>query len=187
VTALATAHAPRMPLRALLPGGRDAVATSTLAVALVLLALLRFGPGATAAIGVLLCPALVVLAAIDLRHRLLPNEIVLTAAAAIAAVVAVVEPGKFTDHLWAGLALFGFLFLFALVFAGGLGMGDTKLGLLIGLALGAATASAMFYALFAVFVAAGVILVRHGAAGRKHTLAFGPYLAFGALLAYFLG
>jgi prepilin signal peptidase PulO-like enzyme (type II secretory pathway) len=187
MTALATTATPRPPLRALLPHGRDAVVVTLGAVALVLAAALRFGASVELAIGVVLCPVMILLAAIDLRQRLLPNELVLGGAGTVIAIVAIGAPDRFLDHLWAGLALFAFLFLFAVIFAGGLGMGDAKLGLLIGFALGAATAAAMFYALFAVFLAAGVILLRHGAAGRKQTLAFGPYLALGTLVAYFLG
>lgn len=174
-------------MRALLPRGRDAVVVAAGALALVLAAAVRFGAGVELAIGLVLCPTMLLLSAIDLRHRLLPNEIVLGGAAAALVVVAVGAPDRFLDHLWAGLALFAFLFLFAAIFAGGIGMGDAKLGLLIGFALGAATAAAMFYALFGVFLAAGWILLRHGAGARKRTIAFGPYLAFGATLAYFLG
>lgn len=187
MTALATTPPARPPLRALLPRGRDAVLVTAGAAALVVAAAARFGLGVELALGVVLCPAMLLPAAIDVRHRLLPNELVLGGAAAVVAIVAIGAPDRFTEHLFAGLALFAFLFAFAAIFAGGLGMGDAKLGLLIGLALGAATTAAMLYALFAVFVAAGWILLRHGAAARKRTLPFGPFLALGTLAAYFLG
>ena len=171
----------------LLPVGRERAVCVAVAAALVVAAFAVEGMHAKAAVGLVLFPALVALTSIDLRHHLLPNLIVMPAALGVGLVVAATEPHIFVSHLLAGVALGGFLFLFAAIFAGGLGMGDAKLGLLMGLALGSATMPAMLYALLGVFVAALWILFRQGAASRKQMIAFGPYLAAGTVLAYFLG
>ena len=61
----------------------------------------------------------------------------------------------------------GFLLVFAVVFPGGLGMGDAKLGLLLGLALGSRTLSAMMVAFVGLFLAALFIVATQGASARK--------------------
>lgn len=177
----------RPPLRSLMPRGRAAAVVAAAGLALAVGSVLQFGWSGRAAVGALLCPTLVLLAAIDLRHRLLPNAVVLPAALAVALLVAAFDASGFLAHLEAGLALFAFLFLFAAIFPAGLGMGDAKTGLLLGIALGSRTLSAMFLAFAALFVAAMWIIARHGLSARKHSLPFGPFLALGGVLAFFLG
>ena len=177
----------RRPLRELVPVGRQRVVVAVAAVGLAVASFADFGASGRAAVGAVLCPALVLLAAIDLRHRVLPNAIVLPSGLLVAVLVAAFNPGGFLEHLWAGLALFGFLFFFAAIFPAGLGMGDAKAGLLIGLALGVRTLSAMTAAFFCLFVAALWILARHGVSARRRSLPFGPFLAAGGILAFFFG
>jgi leader peptidase (prepilin peptidase) / N-methyltransferase len=187
-----TVPAPPLPesrrelaLRELLPTGRRAVAFGLLGVGLAIASVADFGVSGRALVGVVLCPVLVLLAAIDLNHRLLPNAVVFPGVLLVALIVAAADPAGFFDHLWAGLALFGFLFLFAAFFPAGLGMGDAKVGLLIGLALGSRTLAAMLATSAAAFVAALWIIARQGPSGRKQSIPFGPYLALGAILAFF--
>lgn len=174
-------------VRSLLPTGRTSLAVALLGAALAVASVADFGVSGRALVGVVLCPVLVLLAAIDVRHRVLPNVIIVPSVVVVTLIVAVADRAGFLEHLYAGLALFGFLFIFAAVFPAGLGMGDAKLGLLLGLALGSRTLSAMLAAFAASFIAAVWILAREGLAARKQTIPFGPYLALGAILAFFLG
>jgi prepilin signal peptidase PulO-like enzyme (type II secretory pathway) len=45
----------------------------------------------------------------------------------------------------------------------------------------------MLLAFAGLFVAAIWILIRHGFSARKQSLPFGPFLALGAILAFFFG
>jgi leader peptidase (prepilin peptidase)/N-methyltransferase len=175
----------RKELRALLPTGPTAVAATVGGAALAIASVIVFGASGRALVGVVLCPVLVLLAAIDLRHHVLPNAIVLPSALLIALIVAAAEPALFLEHLEAGLALFGFLFIFAAIYPAGMGMGDAKVGLLLGLALGSRTLAAMMAAFAGLFVAALWVLLRHGLSARKQSLPFGPFLALGGILAFF--
>jgi leader peptidase (prepilin peptidase)/N-methyltransferase len=177
----------RLPLRELLPKGPTAAAVVVVGVALAAASFADFGASGRALVGALLCPVLILLASIDARHKLLPNEIVLSSALLVALLVAATNAAGFLEHLWAGLALFGFLFLFAAVYKGGLGMGDAKLGLLLGLALGSRTFSAMMVAFVGLFLAAVWIIATQGVAARKKAIPFGPFIALGGILAFFLG
>jgi leader peptidase (prepilin peptidase)/N-methyltransferase len=113
--------------------------------------------------------------------------IILPASLAIGLILAASTPGDFLTHLWAGLALGGFFFLFGTIFAGSFGMGDAKLGFMLGLALGVKTLGATLIAFAGLFIAAVYVLFSRGASARKDSIPFGPFLALGGILAFFLG
>jgi leader peptidase (prepilin peptidase)/N-methyltransferase len=182
-----TAAVERPPLRELLPTGGVAVAVVALSLAAVVASFAHFGLHGQALVGAVFCPTLILLAAIDLKHRLLPNTIVLPATLAVGLIVAASTPGDFVAHLLAGLALGGFFFAFAAFFPGSLGMGDAKLGFLLGLALGSKTLGATLIAFAGLLVAALYVLATRGISARKDALPFGPFLALGGILAFFLG
>jgi leader peptidase (prepilin peptidase) / N-methyltransferase len=130
---------------------------------------------------------LVAVAAIDLEHRIVPNRIVLPAAVFAVAAAAVIEPGRLPDLLIAGAAAFGALFVAALAYPGGMGMGDVKLAGVIGLYLGASVIPAMLVAFAAGSVVGIAIVVRSGAAARKSGVPFAPFLALGGLVGLLAG
>jgi leader peptidase (prepilin peptidase)/N-methyltransferase len=175
------------PLRELLPTGGVALFVAVLSLAAVVASFTHFGVTGHAVVGAVLCPTLILLAAIDLKHRLLPNVIVLPATLAIGLIVAASSPHDFVGHFLAGLALGGFFFAFAAILPGSLGMGDAKLGFLLGIALGSKTLGAMLIAFAGLLVAALYVLATRGISARKDALPFGPFLALGGILAFFLG
>jgi leader peptidase (prepilin peptidase)/N-methyltransferase len=75
----------------------------------------------------------------------------------------------------------------ALIYPAGMGMGDVKLALLMGAALGRGVAVALMLAMVLALLPSIVILVRHGKAGRKMGIPFGPFLALGSVIALFAG
>ncbi len=105
----------------------------------------------------------------------------------VAVIVAASQPAHFVLHLAAGVALGGFFFASAALIPGSLGMGDAKLGFLLGLALGSKTLPAVEVALLAVLVVALWTISRQGLSARKKTLPFGPFLALGGIIGFFLG
>jgi leader peptidase (prepilin peptidase)/N-methyltransferase len=131
--------------------------------------------------------ALVVLAAIDLDRRLLPNRIVYPLAAWGAAATLVLERDQIAEHLLAGTGTFLFLYLAALANPAGLGMGDVKLAGVLGLYLGLAVIPALVVALLGGALAGVGMMFRDGAAALKRTLPFGVFLAFGALVSVLAG
>jgi leader peptidase (prepilin peptidase) / N-methyltransferase len=180
------AEVERQPLAELLPSGTLRVAVVTGMIGLAVASFVAFGFGGKALLGAVFCPTLVLLAAIDAKHRLLPNAIILPATLAIGLIVAAYAPGSFLTHLAAGAALGGFFFVFGTIFAGSLGMGDAKLGFMLGLALGAQTLGAALIAFAGLLVAALYILAKRGTSARKDAIPFGPFLALGGILAFFL-
>jgi leader peptidase (prepilin peptidase)/N-methyltransferase len=174
------------PLAELLPTGNLLVFVVVTAVALIVASFVSYGLSGKALVGAVFCPTLVLLGAIDAKHRLLPNAIILPASLAVGLIVAASSPGSFLTHLAAGAALGGFFFLFGTIFAGSLGMGDAKLGFLIGLALGKQTFGAALLAFAGLLVAALYVLATRGVSARKDAIPFGPFLALGGIVAFLL-
>jgi prepilin signal peptidase PulO-like enzyme (type II secretory pathway) len=135
-----------------------------------------------AAIG---CGALVVVTATDLERRIVPNRVVLPAAAAVLLLDTVWHPSP----VWAiaALGLAGFLFFAALAYPGGMGMGDVKLALLIGALLGPTTPVAFMLTLLLAIVPTVFLIARHGRGARRLAIPFAPFLAAGAVIALFAG
>jgi leader peptidase (prepilin peptidase)/N-methyltransferase len=94
----------------------------------------KFGLSADAAIASFFCGTLVVLSAIDIDRRIIPNNIVLPAAAIVLVANTVVHPSF--EWLAAGFGAALFLLLAALAYPRGMGMGDVKLALLLGAGVG---------------------------------------------------
>jgi leader peptidase (prepilin peptidase) / N-methyltransferase len=144
-----------------------------------------FGFSAEAFVASFFCVVLVVLSAIDLTHRIVPNRIVLPAALVVFLAQTALEPSP--EWALAALGASGFLFVAALAYPAGMGMGDVKLALLLGAMLGRTVPVALMVGMFAALVPSVVLLARHGSAARKMGIPFAPFLAVGALIALFFG
>jgi leader peptidase (prepilin peptidase) / N-methyltransferase len=177
----------RPPVRELVPRGTKGALVLAAGVLLAAESLTHYGLGGQALVGVVLLPVLVLLGAIDLEHRLLPNPIVLPTALVVAVIVAASQPRHFLLHLAAGVMLGGLFFASAALIPGSIGMGDAKLALLVGLALGSKTLPAVEIAFLAVLAAALWMIGRQGLGARKKTIPFGPFLALGGIIGFFLG
>lgn len=146
---------------------------------------LAFGWSGKSFVAAFFCATLVTVSATDLSHRIIPNVIVLPATV----VVLVAMTALYPSAEWA-LAAFGasfFLFLAALAYPKGMGMGDVKLALLLGAMLGRTVPVALMIGMVAALVPSIILLVRHGSAARKMGIPFAPFLALGGIVALFWG
>ena len=155
---------------------------------------LRFDVLEVAAFVALASTVLGLVAVIDLEHRRIPNVIVIPAT--VAALVWVFGVAAATGD-WVvlvravacGGGFFAVLLVIALV-SGGMGFGDVKLAAFIGLVtgrfgVGVAVAGALGGFIFGGLVSVALLLARRR--GRKDTLAFGPWMAAGAVAALLAG
>ena len=144
-----------------------------------------FGLSGEAVVAAFFCAVLVAITATDITHRIVPNRIVLPAALLVLLAQTALQPSP----EWALGALGASLFLFvaALAYPGGMGMGDVKLALLLGAMLGRYVSVGLMVGMLAAIVPSVFLLARHGAAARKMGIPFAPFLAFGAVVALFAG
>jgi leader peptidase (prepilin peptidase)/N-methyltransferase len=140
------------------------------------------------ALGLALVIVLVPVTISDLDSRIIPNAV--TGPAAVAALViglathAAALPGQLIGAAAAG----GFLLLCALAYRSGLGIGDVKLGGVLGLYLSASVAVAIVVAVFSSAILGIVVIARVGVSkGRKTAFPFGPFLALGAVVGLLAG
>jgi leader peptidase (prepilin peptidase) / N-methyltransferase len=166
---------------------RRSLAVWVAAVGLALLCFARFGLNGRALIGAFLVCVLVVLSAIDLAERRLPNRIVLPATAVVLSAQLIVSPERALEWVLAACGAACFVALPMLVNPSGMGMGDVKLALLLGAGLGAAVAPAILLWVIPAGLFSLFLVVRSGVGARKSSIAFGPFLSFGAIVAFFLG
>ena len=152
---------------------------------LVAACVLAFGLSGYAALASFFCVLLVAISATDLEHRVIPNRIVVPGAAIVLIAHTALDPSP--EWALGAVGAFMFLFLAALAYPNGMGMGDAKLALLIGAALGTSAAVALMLAMLFALVPSVVLLARHGAAARKQKIPFGPFLALGSVVALFAG
>jgi len=146
---------------------------------------LKFGPTADALVAAFFCIVLVAISAIDLEYRIVPNRIVLPAAAVVLAAQTALHPSL--EWLVAALGASTFLLVAALVYPAGMGMGDVKLALLLGAMLGRTVPVGLMLGMLSALVPSLVLFARHGSRARKMGIPFAPFLALGAVVALFAG
>ena len=144
----------------------------------------RWGATTDALVCALFCAVLITISVTDLERRVIPNLVVLPAAAVVLAARTVTHPSP----EWAIAAAAGFLFLLvaALAYPGGLGMGDVKLALLIAVGLDGHAPRALLLGLAFAALAGILLLVARGREGWRRALPLAPFLTVGALAALLL-
>jgi leader peptidase (prepilin peptidase) / N-methyltransferase len=138
----------------------------------------EFGLGYSLLSALVLISVLISLAGTDLEHRLLPNAIVGPTALVGFALSVLASPERWWLYLISAGAVAGGLLLLATLYPGGMGMGDVKMGGMLGAFLGP-------YAALAVFLGAlcgaltGGLLMATGKMGRRSALPFGSSWLWG--------
>jgi leader peptidase (prepilin peptidase)/N-methyltransferase len=159
--------------------------------ALFVLGALRFGPSWELPAFLFLAGAGMLLAVIDLQHRLLPNRVVIPSVVIGAALLSLAAAGagewpSLLRALIAAATLFVVFLVLALISPRSMGMGDVKLAGLLGLFLGWLGWGAVVLGAAAGFVVQAVValvLLAGRRIGVKGELPFGPAMLLGAALA----
>jgi leader peptidase (prepilin peptidase)/N-methyltransferase len=123
----------------------------------------------------------------DFERRIIPNKILLAGALLCVVIAAPTDPGGLPERAIAAAAAGGILFLVALAYPQGMGLGDVKLCATMGLFLGRAVAPAILFALLAGSAVGLALIARHGAEARKMAIPFGPFLALGGVFGMLAG
>jgi len=167
---------------------RYPVVEAVTAALYVLVVALKSDDVAQMVLGLVLVTFLVPIAVIDLDVKRIPNALTAPAAVLAVALGALLAPGELPEQLAAGAGALIFFLLPTLIHQKGMGMGDVKLAAVLGLYLGRAVVPAIFIALIlGVVVGAAVVAMKGVSDGRRTKVPFGPFLAAGALIAFFVG
>jgi len=136
---------------------------------------------ADALVAVGLIWVLVVLAAVDIKTRIIPNAIVVPAwVVALLANIGLHPENSMQWIGWSFGASIAFL-AFARISHGGMGMGDVKLVGFVGAVLGERVFGALLIGTSLGALVAAAILIRGGREARSRTIAYGPFIAAGVL------
>jgi leader peptidase (prepilin peptidase)/N-methyltransferase len=144
----------------------------------------HYGAGSRLLLADLYSALLITIAYVDLDHRLVLNRLSYPGIV-LALVGAAFWPGLSPLNALAGaLAGFGFFLALQLLARGAMGMGDVKLAILVGAMCGfpAVLNALLLGTVLGGIAAAFALFVLR--TGRKATIAYGPYLAAGAILAF---
>jgi leader peptidase (prepilin peptidase)/N-methyltransferase len=163
---------------------------------LFVLVFLEYGLGWGLVSSLFFISVLLLVAAIDLKHQIIPNKVILPAMTV--QLVLILSPLIYHNELkgaiphLAGFLIGGGILLIAalvspLIFGKeGMGGGDVKLGAFIGLTLGWHILVALFVG-FLTGALVGLTLIALKRKTRKDLIPFGPFLSLGGLVALFLG
>lgn len=170
---------------------RFAVASAVVCAVLALVV----GPRPELGVWLLAAPVALLLAAIDRAVNRLPDVLTLPLAFGTAALLGVASllpgaAGSWPRALLGGVVMGAAYFVLFLIQPNGMGFGDVKLALALGAALGWYGWGAVLTGAFLGFLALavyGTALVLRGRASRSAPLAFGPFMALGALAGLLLG
>jgi len=166
---------------------RYPVTELTLAVLFAAVALRFHDDAGKLALGLVFVSMLLAVTLTDLERRIIPNKILLVGSVIGLVIVAISDPASVPERLAAGVGAGGVLFLAALAYPGGMGMGDVKLAAAMGIFLGVEVIPAMLIALLAGSVVGIGMMIRDGAAARKRAIPFGPFLALGGVVGLLAG
>ena len=170
------AISPRYPLTELATGALFAAAV-----------VIHWDDAAEIAIDLVFVTVLATVTLTDLERRIIPNKVLLAGAIVCLAIAVPTDPDGVPERLVAAAAAGGVLFLAALAYPGGMGLGDVKLAAAMGLFLGRAVAPAILVALLTASAVGIALIARHGASARKMAIPFGPFLALGGVVGMLAG
>lgn len=149
---------------------------------------LKFGLSRELLPALLLISTLVIVANSDLDLRIVPNKVIVPALALGLVAQLFAVPEQWLTWTLSCLIAFGAMFVVALAYPAGMGMGDVKLAAVLGLYLGRTVAPAMLMAFLLGSLAGVVVMARSGTkAGRKTAIPFAPFMALGGVFALFWG
>lgn len=151
---------------------------------------LKFGLSFMLIKGIFMVCFLIVIGMIDLKTTDIYLKVtlpgILVGLAFIVSETLINSPGGVWDYILGGL-VGGAVISVIILLTGGMGWGDAELCFLCGLYLGLPLTAAMLFLSFVTGGAAALYLLFTGKKNRKDAIPFGPFLAIGAILAYFFG
>jgi leader peptidase (prepilin peptidase)/N-methyltransferase len=156
-------------------------------VAFATTAIVLYDDPAKLALGLVFVGVLAAITLTDLERRVIPNVVLLAGALICVPLVALTDPASLGERTIAAAGAGAFLLAIALAYPRGMGMGDVKLAALMGLYLGSGVVPALVIGTFTGALVGLVLMASRGSGARKLAVPFGPFLAFGGVVALLAG
>jgi leader peptidase (prepilin peptidase)/N-methyltransferase len=150
-------------------------------------AVVLWDDAAELALGLAFVTMLLAITLTDLERRIIPNKILLVGAIVGVAIAAAADAGSLPERAIAAAAAGGLLFVVALAYPRGMGLGDVKLAAVMGLYLGRSVGPALLIGFAAGALYGLALIALRGPAARKQAVPFGPFLALGGVAALLAG
>lgn len=149
---------------------------------------LKFGWSIELLPALLLVSTLVIISNSDIDMQIISNKVLIVAVVLGVPAMLAAYPDDWLTWTLSAVIAFTVMFLFALAYPRGMGMGDVKLAGVMGLYLGRAVAPSLLLAFFLGTIFGIGVMMRYGvAAGRKTKVPFGPFMALGGVFGVFWG
>ena len=131
---------------------------------------------------------MIVIFFIDLEHLIIPDEIVYPVSVAVILWHGMNHQPLIINYLLSAIVVYLFFRIIIFLTRGrGMGMGDAKLGMLMGLILGFRLTVVSLYLAFLTGALVGVILILIGKKKFGQTIPFGPFLSASTIVVLFWG
>jgi len=130
---------------------------------------------------------LVIITVSDLAYMIIPDKILIIFASIFIVLQFTIGDRQWLDILLGAIIGFGLLLLIALVSNGGMGGGDIKLFALLGFILGVKLVLLTFFFSVVYGAVIGMLLMLLRIMKKRQPVPFGPFIAAGALTAYYFG
>lgn len=151
-----------------------------------LLLFLRLGATAVAVTAFILWTVLSQATVVDLRERRIPNPLTIGSLVLGVPLLLFLRPVPLGDAVLGFVVFLIFFLVLALLPGGGMGLGDAKLGAVMGLYLGLWDGILAFTIGFLIAGLYSIGLLLSGRGGWRSTFPLGPFLALGGFLALLL-
>lgn len=149
---------------------------------------LKFGWTIELLPALLLITTLVTVANSDLDMQIIPNAVLFVSLLFGVVAMALAYPDNWLEWGLSALIAFTVMFVIALAYPRGMGMGDVKLAGVMGLYLGRAVGPALLIAFLTGTIFGLMVMARRGVAeGRKTKVPFGPFMSLGGVIGLFWG
>jgi leader peptidase (prepilin peptidase)/N-methyltransferase len=149
---------------------------------------LKFGLSPELVPALLLISTLVIVSNADLDQRVVPNMVIGPSLLLGVVAQSYAYPDQWLTWTLSALIAFAAMFIVALLYPAGMGMGDVKLAAVLGLYLGRAVAPAMLIAFITGTLVGLIVMAQRGVAeGRKTAIPFAPFMGVGGVVALFWG
>ncbi len=145
-----------------------------------------FGISIQALSGIIFCSVLVVVTFIDIDFKLIPDILILPFSIVGIAIHIIASPSAWWVVLASAFGAFIFMFIIHIIYQKGLGMGDVKLSFMIGAFISRNVIVGLFLS-FLLGSFFGLIMLLTKKRKLKNTIAFGPFISMGSIIALFYG